>query len=157
MDHLLANMFYWHWIGLAAILFILEVLTGTGLVLWTGISALMLGLMVFAIPTMTMGVQWITFAVLSLLSAICWNWYLRYRPIKTDDPSLNRRANQYIGRVFTLESATVNGMGTLHVDDTMWRIQSAEDLPAGMLIRIKGADGVILIAEAASPNQKEIS
>lgn len=123
MNEFFMNMVYWHWIGLGAILLIFEVLTGTGFVLWTGISAFILGLLVCVVPTLPIAVQWLIFAVLSLLTAIAWKWFLSRRPIKTDEPVLNRRADQYRGQVFTLQSAIVNGMGKIHVDDTMWRVR----------------------------------
>lgn len=147
MNAYLMTMVYWHWIGLGVILLIVEVLTGTGTVLWTGLSALALGLLVYVVPAMPIGAQWLIFAFFSLLSALCWKLYLRRRPIKTDQPTLNRRADQYIGRIFTLQSPIVNRMGKIHVDDTMWCVRCCDDLPEGVLVRVTGSDGVILIVK----------
>jgi membrane protein implicated in regulation of membrane protease activity len=61
---------------------------------------------------------------------------------------LNRRGEQYVGRLFTLQEAVVNGVGKLQVDDTTWRI-SGVDLPAGRKVRVAGVDGTTLRVEAA--------
>lgn len=147
MRNLLLNIAYWHWIGFAAITFIIEVITGTGFLLWIGISATVVGLLLFVFPFISIGIQLIIFAVLAILSAIFWRLYLNFHPIKSDEPRLNRRAEQYIGRVFTLKTPIVNGLGTIHVDDSMWRVRCSKDLPAGTKIHITDTDGVILLCE----------
>ena len=47
-----------------------------------------------------------------------------------DQPFLNRRAEGYVGRAFTLEKPIVDGIGTIRIDDTVWRV-SGPDCPAG--------------------------
>ena len=53
------------------------------------------------------------------------------------DKRLNRRAESYIGRMFTLDGAIVDGRGRLKVDDTVWLV-AGPDLPAGT--RVRGLD-----------------
>jgi membrane protein implicated in regulation of membrane protease activity len=59
---------------------------------------------------------------------------------------LNRRAEAYIGRKFTLDGAIVDGRGRLKVDDTVWLVEGP-DLPAGTHVRIIGADNTVLRVE----------
>ncbi|HHO67888.1 MAG TPA: NfeD family protein, partial [Gammaproteobacteria bacterium] len=66
----------------------------------------------------------------------------------TDQPTLNRRGEQYIGRVFTLETPLVNGMGKIRIDDTTWKIEGPDCEP-GTRIRVTGVDGTILKVEPA--------
>ena len=47
-----------------------------------------------------------------------------------DQPFLNRRAEALVGRVFTLEKPIVDGVGTVRIDDTVWRV-TGPDSPAG--------------------------
>ena len=65
-----------------------------------------------------------------------------------DQPTLNRRADSYVGRQFTLTQPVIDGVGSLHVDDSQWRI-SGPDLPAGSRVRVVAADGVTLRVEPA--------
>ncbi len=93
-------------------------------------------------------VQFGLFAALSMVSV--WMWH-RYRPaIKpSDQPTLNRRGDSYVGRVFTLDTPIVNGVGKLHVDDTQWRVAGA-DVAAGTRVKVILAEGSTLRVERAN-------
>ena len=88
------------------------------------------------------------FAMVSVASVIAWRVYLRRRPIETDDPTLNRRAEQYFGRVFTLEDAIHDGRGKVRIGDSLWRVKG-DDMDAGVRVRVTGVDGVTLEVEKA--------
>lgn len=148
MEQVFIHMSYWHWLALAAITLIIEMVTGTGFLLWVGIAAAVTGLSVAVYAAMSFGMQLLVFSLLALLSVICWRWYLHWYPIKTDEPKLNRRAEQYVGRIFTLQAPIVNGRGSTHVDDSMWRVRCNQELPAGASVCITGVDGVVLLAQA---------
>src|SRR5262249_60393632 len=65
-----------------------------------------------------------------------------------DRPFLNRRAEGYVGRVFTLDKPIIDGVGTIRIDDTVWRV-SGPDCPAGSRVKISRAEGADLKVEAA--------
>ena len=67
-------------------------------------------------------------------------------PTETDQPRLNRRGEQYIGRTFTLDEPIVNGLGKIRVDDSTWKIEGG-DCAAGTRITVVGVDGVVLKVE----------
>jgi inner membrane protein len=143
------NLFitYWHWLGLAATLFIIEVLTGTGFLLWLGLSALLVVFLLFIYPLMAMTTQLFIFALFSIITALGWKLYLSFYPIRTDRPRLNKRAEQYVGQAFTLETPIINGKGIVRVGDSIWQVKCHENLAAGSSIRIIDAEGVILVAK----------
>ncbi|MCB1774484.1 MAG: NfeD family protein [Gammaproteobacteria bacterium] len=139
---------FWHWWILALALIILEtVLPGT-FFLWMGISALLLGVIVWLASSMGWEMQLMLFAVLSLVSIVGWRTWQRRHPDESDHPTLNRRAEQYIGRVFTLETPIENGFGKVRVGDSLWRVQGS-DMPAGRPVRVTAVDGVVLVVEVA--------
>ncbi|MHB1949235.1 MAG: NfeD family protein [Gammaproteobacteria bacterium] len=146
MHNLLHQLIFWYWFGLAAILLILELLTGSGFLLGIGVSAAIVGCVLYIFPILSPVAQLLGFAILAVLSTVSWRSYLKKNPARTDRPTLNRRGAQYVGRVFTLDKPVVNGIGVVHIDDTMWRLHCA-DLPAGSRIVITGVDGVILLAK----------
>jgi membrane protein implicated in regulation of membrane protease activity len=154
MDEHVFAIIYWPWIGLAAVFFIIEVSTGTGFLLWTGIASILVGMLLFVVPSLTLTTQLLCFTLFSILVAIFFKIYLKHHPLHTADPTLNRRAEQYIGRVFTLAFPIENGMGKIHADDSMWRVICQEDLPAGAQVRVISADGVILKVESFNPPGK---
>jgi len=95
--------------------------------------------------------QVLIFAVLSVVSIAAWRMYLRKNPTETDEPLLNRRGAQYVGRVFILDSDMPLGRGKIHVDDTTWRAvcDSGEDIAAGSRVKVVAVDGTSLKIEPA--------
>lgn len=146
MLNLFEHLVFWHWLLLGSVLLILEMITGSGFLFWMGLSAAIIGLLVWLFPDMSWTSQLLGFAVLGVLTAFIWWLYLKRNPLKTDRPLLNKRSEQYVGRIFTLDSPVVNGLGKIRVDDSSWRVR-CQDLPSGTRVRITGVDGVILIAE----------
>jgi hypothetical protein len=137
---------FWHWWIAAIVLIVVEVFAPGTVALWMGVSAAVVGLLLLAIPDLTWQTQFLVFAILSVATVIGWRAYqLRY-PTVSDQPTLNRRGEQYVGRVFTLDEAIVNGTGKIHVDDTMWKVEGA-DLPEGTRVRVTGVDGTVLTVE----------
>ncbi|MBT3031199.1 MAG: NfeD family protein [Candidatus Thiodiazotropha endolucinida] len=134
---------YWHWLILAVVLMILEVFSPGAFLLWLGLAAGTVGLLLLLIPDITWQIQILLFALLSVTIIVLVRAFLQRRPIETDQPHLNRRGEQYLDRTFTLQEPIVNGEGKIHVDDTTWKI-TGEDCPAGTRIRISGVQGVVL-------------
>ncbi len=143
----LSHLAFWHWLLLAAVLLIFELVTGSGFLFWIGMSAAIVGFLVWLFPNMGWMAELLGFASLGMVTAFIWWLYLKRHPIATDRPLLNKRSEQYIGRIFTLETPVINGMGNIKVDDSTWRVR-CNDLPAGARVRIVGVDGIILIGEA---------
>jgi inner membrane protein len=56
---------------------------------------------------------------------------------KSDQPDLNRRAEQLVGRVLLLEEAIEGGRGKVRVGDTLWLAEGA-DLAAGTRVKVTG-------------------
>jgi inner membrane protein len=74
--------------------------------------------------------------------------WARQTVLATDQPDLNRRAAQLVGRVVALEEALVHGRGKACVGDTVWMVEGP-DAPAGAKMRIVGAEGAVLRVERA--------
>ena len=96
------NIIYWHWLILAVALIILEILIPGAYFLWMGISAAAVGGVMFIFPQMPILVQVLIFAILSVITVMMYRSYQKKNPVITDEPALNRRAEQYIGQSFTL-------------------------------------------------------
>lgn len=144
MEALLAQVDYWHWWIFAGVLLLIEVVAPSFFFLWLAVAAAITGLVMLFAPALGWQYQLMIFSGLSVVSIALFRRYQRNNPVATDQPALNRRGEQYIGRRFTLESAIVNHVGSLRVDDTTWRI-SGDNLPAGTPVRVTGADGAVLV------------
>ena len=141
---LLDSIEFWYWWVAAVIFFGIEVFAPGAIFLWLGVAASVVGAVVWVSPEVSWHYQFLVFAILAVGSAFAWRAYKNRHPSpETDQPALNRRGRQYVGRVFTLAEPIVNGQGKLRVDDTIWKIEG-EDLPEGTRIRVSGVDGTIL-------------
>lgn len=139
---------YWHWGILAASLLGLEMLIPGVIFVWMAVSAALVAGLLYVVPNLVLEFQLILFAVLSIVAVVGYRKLFKPSDEATDQPSLNRRGEQYVGRVFTLTAAIENGSGKITVDDSTWRVRG-EDLPAGTAVRVTSADGVLLNVEPA--------
>jgi len=138
---------FWHWWIIAGILLIIELTVPTFFFMWMGIAAALVGLMLLVIPGMPLELQLVMFVVLSLITTIMWRRYNEKSRPASDHPLLNQRGQQYVGRVFTLDRAIVNGTGKVRVDDSTWRVKGL-DMPVDGKVKVVATEGVVLVVEA---------
>lgn len=146
MKELLENLTNWHWFILAVILFVMEVFAPGAVFMWVAIAAAIMGLIVSLFAGITWEYQLLMFSILSVASLFAWRKVAARNPVETDQPQLNRRGMQYVGRTFTLEEPIVNRQGRIKVDDTTWKIQG-DDCDAGTTVKVIKVDGAILTIE----------
>ncbi|HSC67483.1 MAG TPA: NfeD family protein [Cellvibrio sp.] len=127
---------YWHWFALGLLLLIVEMAGAGGYLLWVGIAAGITGGVLFVVPELGWQWQLLVFSVASVACALSWWQYQLKHPHVIDEPLLNQRGAQYIGRVFTLSDAIENGRGKIRVDDSFWEASASEDLPAGIRVKV---------------------
>ena len=144
----LTGFVFWHWWVIGIVLLGIEILAPGFWFLWMAVAAGVVGTILFFVPDMNWQGQVLFFAVLSVASMIGWRAYQRRHPTVSDQPNLNRRGEQYIGRVFTLDEAIVNGTGKIRVDDTTWKV-TGNDQPLGAKVKVTGVDGTVLTVEVA--------
>lgn len=145
---MLEQLTYWHWFILAAILIILEVFAPGAFLLWIGIAAGVVGAVLYFVPGMNWEFQFILFSLAAVGSILAWRGYRSKHPVTTDEPMLNRRGAQYVGRVFTLDTPIVDGIGKIRVDDSTWKIEGV-DCPAGTKVKVVGIENTVLKVETA--------
>ena len=152
LDWLLPAVGPWHWLVLGLFLAALELVTPAFLFLPMGIGAAVTGLVLALLPEIPWSGQLGVFAAVSVVSVVGGRGYLRRHPIATDEPTLNRRGHQYVGRTFNLDTPIVNGVGKIRVDDSTWKVVGP-DAPVGVRVRVSGVDGTILQVEILGDHQ----
>lgn len=135
------------WAAIALLLFAAEAMLPGAFMLWLGIAASAVFLGVMIVPGMSILAQAVAFIALSFISIQVYRTYFRGREIQSDQPALNRRTEQLVGRVVPLERAIERGAGRVQIADAYWEV-SGPDLPAGADVRIVGAEGMTLRVEA---------
>ncbi|PBJ82936.1 hypothetical protein CMZ84_10270 [Lysobacteraceae bacterium NML93-0399] len=136
------------WGALALLLMAAETLAPGAFLLWMGFAAAAVFLVVLFAPGLSLLTQVVLFVVLSFLSVLIYQKFFRKRARQSDQPLLNRRAQQHVGRVVSLEQGIVAGRGRVKIGDAFWVVEGPE-LTAGTPVRIVGTDGVNLHVEAA--------
>jgi len=139
----LDSAIYWHWWVLGVLFVILEVFSPGVFFIWMGVAAGLVGFALLLFPGLGWEYQLLLFALVSVASIMLWRLRLEHHPTPTDHPRLNRRGEQYIDRLFTLDGPIVNGLGKIRVDDSTWKIEGTDCQP-GTRVRVVGVDGVVL-------------
>ncbi len=142
---------FWYWLILGVAFLALEVFAPGAIVMWFGFGAIVTGILLWLDPGMTLGWQILIFSLVSGISVLAWrrSGFFREESTPSDNPSLNNRLQNHVGKEYLLTEAIVNGRGTLRNDGTDWRVSAATDLPAGTRVRVTAIDGIILRIEKA--------
>jgi membrane protein implicated in regulation of membrane protease activity len=131
------------WAAIALVLIAAETFIPGAFLLWMGIAAALVWLVVLLVPGLGVLAQVILFVALSVVAVLAYRKWFRRRERPSDRPLLNRRADQLVGRVVPLDRAILGGRGRVKIDDAYWDVRGAE-LPAGTLVRVVGSDGMVL-------------
>ncbi len=143
MNELLTFFGSWTWWIAACVLLILELMAPGVFLVWLGVAAAAVGVIELAID-LSWQVEIAVFSALSLLLVLTARpWVLKRQQIDTDQPHLNQRILDYVGRKFILETAIVNGRGSVRIDDTLWDVMG-EDQKVGTWVRVTGVEGLRL-------------
>ncbi|TKI06245.1 NfeD family protein [Martelella alba] len=142
---LAAIMSYPHgfWITLGGALLAAEMLGAGGYLLWSGIAAVLVGLLSWVLP-LDWAWQGVFFSLLTVASAVAWWYWLRGRDKNAAQSLLNQRGAQLVGTHAILIEPVVNGIGRVRVGDGTWRAVSDTDLAAGCSVVVIAAEGVTL-------------
>ncbi len=145
LTELMGTISFWHWLALAAVLIILEIMTPTTYLLWPGLSAGVVGLVSAATGGLGGDIELLLFAVLSVVTTIAGRRFVT--PAGTEVVSgLNRRADQYVGRMASAAENFSNGRGPVVIDDTHWQARdvNGQSHARGATIEVVGHEGATL-------------
>jgi len=136
------------WAVLALVLIGLETLAPGIMLLWLGIAAL--GVFVLVVLGLPLGVlmQTVVFVVFSFVSVAVYFKFFRNKAAASDQPLLNEKSQQMLGLVVNLESAIVNGHGRVKIGDAFWQVQGP-DAPVGARVRVIAVDAGVLKVDPA--------
>lgn len=89
----------WMWAAIGIILLAVEMATGTFYVVWFGVAAICVALLMWLFPNTSEAIQYIAFAVLSLSSLAIWR--INYKKTSTHS-RVGQSKGEEIGRVGTV-------------------------------------------------------
>ena len=135
----------WLWFGGGAVLLMLEILAPGAFLLWLGLAALLVGLLLPFVH-LDAATQLALFAVLSVALGVFARVVLRYGISVTDRSTLNKAGNRFTGQVVEVAEPIVNGRGKVKIGDSLWNA-SGPDASKGARVRVKGSKGTLLLTE----------
>lgn len=145
IESVIAELGPWNWIVLGCVLLALEIVAPGFFLLWIGLAAVVVGafslfpgvfsFLLWDASWWVWETQVLVFLVLSVLFAYAGSRLMRPKKGDSDQPLLNRRGEQLIGRTATLTEPIANGRGRIRIGDTLWRV-TGPDLPAGTQVRV---------------------
>ncbi|ROM69006.1 hypothetical protein BK653_13620 [Pseudomonas brassicacearum] len=144
----LQQMSYWDWLALGVILLILEVFGAGGYLLWIGMAAAAVGVLTFILPQMSWEMQFLLFGLFAIATALYWWRRQRSAVRESDQPHLNLRGQELIGKVFQVHEAIVDGRGKIKVADGVWLAKGPESA-VGTRVRVVAQEGAVLQVERA--------
>jgi membrane protein implicated in regulation of membrane protease activity len=143
----------WLWFAVAVALIVLETVVPGIHFLWFGLAAAAVGVLALLMP-LSMPWQLVLFALISVATVFWVRRYGRADVAKTDEPQLNIRGAQYIGRKVIVEDAIRNGRGKVRVGDTIWAAEG-EDAPRGSEVEVTGVNGTVLVVSRTDEDWAE--
>jgi inner membrane protein len=149
-ERIVSELGPWNWVAAGVLLLALEIVIPGVYLLWLGLAAITVG--VFSVMFANAAfwpweVQILAFLALSLVLAY-FGQHIMAKGDETDEPLLNRRGEQLLGRTATLSEPIAEGRGRIKLGDTIWRVKGP-DLPVGARVKVMSVDGNELAVEAA--------
>ena len=139
---------HWHWLILVLLLLAGEAMGASGFLLGAAGAAATLVVLNLIGNDLSWQTQISVFAAVAVV--LSWRYWKQFKSFneKTDQPELNDRAMQLVGRTLTLAKDLEGGEGKEQIGDTFWRVRAESNLSAGTQVKVTGAqDRVLLIAD----------
>lgn len=142
---LLTHLGPWAWFVLGGVLLVAEIAAPGAFLLWLGLAALVTGALAYGVA-LAWQAEVLVFAALAVVAVLVGRRISPAPGKASDRPFLNRRAEGFVGRVFTLDAPILGGVGRVRIGDTVWRVEGP-DVAAGHDVRVVAADGATLKVE----------
>lgn len=136
------------WACLSLLLITAEVFVPGSFLLWLGLAAAAVFAVTALLPGLGVLTQVCAFVVLAFIAIAIYRQWFSHAGASSDQPLLNRRAEQLIGQVVVLAQPIVGGQGRVQIGDAFWMVSGA-DLPAGSAVRVVAVEHMVLKVQAA--------
>jgi membrane protein implicated in regulation of membrane protease activity len=127
---------FWSWLAVGAVFLIVEVMTGSGWLLWPAGSAVAVGLLSLAAPRLGGGWELVTFATATVISTVAGRRWMR--GVASGGPNINDPKARLIGHRGEAANAFEAGLGRVFVDGKEWsaELDGAGALAAGAKVQV---------------------
>jgi len=138
----------WWWVALGVGLGAIEMLLASFVLIWPGIAAILMAIILWIAPNMQGELQITLYAVLSIIAMFVGRSYLRKFGDGEPETNLNSRTAQMVGHNAKVVDFTL-GTGHIELNGLRWAANWPEDQSAevGQIVKIIAADGMSVQVE----------
>lgn len=151
MDSVLALQ-PWHWVVFGVVLVLSELLITTFFILWFGVAAIVVGVLLLFLPLLPLSTQLLLWTLLSVLFAVAWFKFLQ--PLSVDKTKAGLSKEAILGEVGQIILAP-NGerRGKLRfpvpiLGEAEWTVITQDELSEGDRVKVIDVAGNALVVEA---------
>jgi membrane protein implicated in regulation of membrane protease activity len=136
---------YWHWVIYGLLMLAIEIVLPTFTLFWFGCAALLIGAILFFIPTLPLEVQFVVWAVVSAVFTFL--WFKLLKPKFTDKTKAGLSRESVVGSVgFVINAPRDGEKGTVRfavpvMGDEEWLFVSEESLENGDKVSVIDVSG----------------
>ena len=151
------HLLWWHWLAFGLVLIGLELVVPSFTIVWFGLGACLVGLLLLIAPALPLGVQILVWAAAS--AACTWFWFRYFKPKMADRTTSGMSHEAIVGETgmmlrgvsSQLERGRIRfPVPVLGAEE--WDCISRDALRAGDYARVTGIDGHVLNVERATPH-----
>lgn len=151
----LAGVSPWVWIAFGVALGAVEMATMSFFLIWPGLAALAVGVVLWLVPDLSGTAQVVLFAALSVVATLAGRAAIRRGgQAPSDRPDLNRRSERMVGRHGTAVEGFSHGEGVVEIDGLRWSARLAPGAAApeaGAGVKVVEVNGMTLVVTPANP------
>ena len=136
---------HWAWLALGLVLAVGEMTIPGVFLIWMAGAAVITGLVTWVVP-LSVPLQVVLFAVLSMAAVFIGRNWLRNNPIVAADPMMNDRGGRAVGETVVVTQVIEGGEGRVKLGDSEW-IAKGPDAEPGTRMRVSGHNGAVLMVE----------
>lgn len=147
------TMLYWHWLVLGLVLMMAEIFLPSFTILWFGAGAVLVGVILWLVPALSLTWQVFLWCVFSLVLALLWFKYLK--PLAVDKTKAGLSYESIINETgMVLKVPGDDNRGLLRfpapiLGNDEWVFICTQTLQPGERVRVTGVSGNSLIVEKA--------
>ncbi len=141
----------WHWIVFGIALMIGEIFLATFFILWFGAAAVLVGVMLYFVPTLSATWQILSWTIVS--SILAWGWFRYLKPLSIDKTKAGLSKEAIVGEIGqVLVVPTGDKRGRLRFPAPVlgadeWIIISQDELALGDRVTVVDVSGNSLIVK----------
>lgn len=141
---------WWHWVALGFVLVVAELAVVSFFIVWFGLGAIVVGLLVLAAPGLALATQLLLWATFSALLTALWFKFLKPRTMS----SVGTSSAQAIGEVGILVAGiAADGRGQVRFQKPLlgadlWDCYADREMTAGERVRVVAVEGSFVKVEA---------